>query len=70
MLTLHPHVLPMRALFVAAVAAAFGLVALDSLSPTAVGPRALAEAPSFMAPIAARVVYSPAPPVILSRADY
>jgi hypothetical protein len=66
--TFHP-VLPMRAAVVAAAAAALALLALASLSPTAAGLRTLAEAPSFSAPIAARVAYSAAPSVILSRAD-
>jgi hypothetical protein len=66
--TFHP-VLPMRAALVAVGAAALALLALASLSPTAVGPRTMATAPSFSAPIAARVAYAPAPLLMLSRAD-
>jgi hypothetical protein len=63
---LQPNVMSARALFEAAAAATLGLLALANLSPTTAGPRAVAEAPSFDVPVAARVVYSSASPIILS----
>jgi hypothetical protein len=69
MSSLQPNVLSVRALFVAAAAATLGLLALANLSPTTAGPRSMAEAPSFGVPVVARVVYKPAPPVIVSQAD-
>jgi len=59
----------MRAAFVAAAAAALGLLALASLSPTAKQPRAsVAEATSFRAPVAAPVAYS-RDPLAVARTD-
>ena len=58
----------MRATVVAAIAAALGLLALASLSPTAERPYA-SLAPSFRAPAAAQVVYTHEPLAVVSRAD-
>jgi hypothetical protein len=67
--TLHP-VLPMRAVLVAAGASALGLLALANLSPTPeLSHATVVHEPSFSIPIPARVVYSPARRLILSRAD-
>jgi hypothetical protein len=64
--TFHP-VFPVRAMLVAAAGAGLGLLAPANLSPTAELPRAgVVHAPSFSAPIPARVVYSPDPFVIVS----
>ena len=68
MFTFHP-VLPMRAGIVAGAAAALGLLALASLSPTAEVPRPranVAQEPQFRVHIAAPAVRDP---VVLAGDD-
>ena len=65
-LTFHPA-LPMRAALVAAAAAAVGILALASLSPTGERPRAsVSQQPQFRAPTA---VLAARDPLALARAD-